>query len=183
MKKLTGLLVFVAAVAGAFAVSRYFSSRREIAQPPAPPVPAITAEAPPAPGPGPVFFKTRLATLDFGSRKSHLTLALERDRSRPEPERIWVTGFFFSSAGGGEARCLTGPVELRRPFADGDRATVTVTAPADDCPAPRTPSDTFYVLVQISDGPAGAARPPREGLLNAGDLTPVVVEGARGEGR
>jgi hypothetical protein len=196
LKKLTGLLVFVIAIVGAVAVSRYFSGPRaaltdEATAPQPPPglsvapvlpsdpqllpvsPPGVIKGAPPAR----VFFKARLVTLDFKTQKSHITLDLERDRARPAPERVWAWVSFFSPADGG--RCAGEPVEVRQPFARGDRATVVVEADASRCAPPREPAATVYARVNVSSESAAAARLPAAQLdADISKATPVVVAGA-----
>lgn len=181
MKKLTGLLVFVAAIAGAVAVSRYFSGPRPVARvetPAPPPAPPTEPRLVPGNPPAPVFFKARLVTLDFTTKKSHLTLELERDRTRPAPERVWAWVSFFSPEDGG--RCAGAPVEVRQPFARGDRATVVVEADASACAPPRAPAATFYARVNVSAESADSARLPESQLTtDISQATPVVVAGTR----
>ena len=180
LKKLSGLLVFAAALAGAFALSRYFS-----APPPAPPPQAVSPD-PPAPAaeatpPAAVGFKPRLVLLDFNGGKSYLTLELEQNPGEPAPERLWVWADFFSAEAAPRTRCAGEAVEVRQPFMRGRRATVVVEMLARGCVAPKTPSPTFYARVNVSaESAAAAARPP--GDPNSFDIkkaTPVVVQGAR----
>jgi hypothetical protein len=182
LKKFAGLFVFIFALAAAIALTKYYSSRPEPAPRTAPaPVAAGDAPAPPA-RPAPVFFKPRLATLDFASRKSHVTLELERDRASAAPERLWVWAYFFTPEAAGERRyCAGEPVEVPRPFAPGEyRATVTVTAEANACPAPSDASATFYARVNVSTESAFAARlGERQISYDLSAATPVTVEGAR----
>ena len=189
LKKLTGLFVFVLAVAGAVGVSRYFSGPRPVApvEAPAPPPPPAPAKpqfdadkpAPPELVPPPqVFFKARLVTLDFGTKKSHVTLELERDRARPAPERVWAWVSFFSPEDGG--RCAAQPVEVRRPFALGDRATVVVEADASTCGRPRPSSASVYANVNVSAASSASARLAASQLsTDTARATPVVVTGRR----
>ncbi len=191
LKKLTGLFVFVAAIAGAVAVSRYFSAPRppvnaETPPPPAPPrvpadAPRLVSEKSPPPASvraTQVISKARLVTLDFTTKKSHVTLELERDRARPAPERVWTWVFFFSP--GDDAGCSGEPVEVRQPFARGDRATVVVEADASRCAPPRSPTATLYAHVNVSAESAEAARRTDSQLgEDISKATPVVVAGAR----
>jgi hypothetical protein len=192
LKKLTGLFVFVLAIAGAVAVSRYFSGPRPAVSvetpPPPPPAPPAAPARPPqfdaakspppelAP-PVPVYFKVRLVTLDFSEKKSHVTLELERHRASPAPERVWAWVSFYAPEDGG--RCAAEPVEVRRPFARGDRATVVVESDASGCARPRAPGATLYARANVSAASAEAARLDASRLFD--DLTkatPVVVAGA-----
>jgi hypothetical protein len=165
LKKLTGLLVFVLALAGAIALTRYYSARQS--PPPAAPAPELPAPPPVAPdvpgGPAatnaPVTFKVSNAVLDFETGKSYLTLELEPDPARPAPEKLWVWAYFFTDETGGERRYCSGePVEVRRPFTDGGRETVNVTAFVPACPRPRTPASTYYARVNVSIESSFAAR-------------------------
>jgi hypothetical protein len=182
MKKLAGLLAFAVALAGAILLTQYYSRR------PAPPQPAPAAapassQAPSAPAAGvrdnaPVTFKTQLVTLDFAAKKSHVTLNLERDPARPAPEKIWVWAYFFTPDAPGRY-CAADPVELRQPFAAGNRATVNVEAPLADCPAPRAPSSTYYARVNVSAESAFAARLNEQRIsYDISQASPAVVEGA-----
>lgn len=196
LKKLTGLFVFVLAVAGAVAVSRYFSGPRPVVEveapppPPSPPTlpmssiaprePQLARENPPASVSLPqVSFKARLVTLDFTTKKSHVTLELEPGpAARTPPPSVWAWVSFFSPEEGG--RCEAGPVEVRQPFARGRRATVVVEADASRCSPPRAPAATVYARVNVSADSSAAAR-LAESELSA-DLTkatPVVLSGAR----
>jgi hypothetical protein len=195
LKKLTGLFVFVLAIVGAVAVSRYFSGPRpavtvEQPQPGVLPVaptikddPSLAAATPlpPPPAgatPARVFFKARLVTLDFNTKKSHVTLELERDRARPAPERVWAWVTLFSSED--DAYCVVEPVEVRGPFARGDRATVVVEFDASRCGRPRAPAATVYAHVNVSPESAAAARlTPSQLGADLSKATPVVVAGAR----
>jgi hypothetical protein len=144
-----------------------------------PPAPA-EAEAPETP----VSSTTRLVTLDFASRKSYVTLELERDRARPAPERLWAWVYYFSAEGAAVTYCEGRPAEVARPFARGDRATVVVEVDASSCTPPRTPSTAYYARVNLSTASAKAARLPDSRLsFDVTKATPVVSHGARGAGR
>lgn len=192
LKKLTGLLVFAVAVAGAVAVSKYFSKPRPAVAVETPPPPVLTTpqimpadsrllseKSPPPAGvqAAQVFFKAQLVTLDFTTKKSHVTLELERDRARHAPEVVWAWVSFFSPEDGG--RCAGEPVEVRRPFARGDRATVVVEADASDCGRPRSPSATIYARINVSAASSDSARLQDSQLFDdLSKATPVVVAGA-----
>ncbi len=176
LKKIIGPVVFVAALAGALALTRVYYH--------APPTPA-TYDPPAATHEpaarvaqqAPVYFKPRLATLDFATRKSYVTLDLERDRSRPAPDFLWVWAYYFKP--GRRGYCAGQPVELRRPFAAGDRVTVNVEAALADCPEPREPSQTFYARVNVSSESAFAARLAESRInYDISSATPVVVQSA-----
>jgi hypothetical protein len=183
MRKLAGLLTFVIAVAVAIAVTRYYSTPtqpKELQQP----VPAATQAAPAATigdagANVPVSFKPQLVTLDLANKKAHVTLALERDPARPAPEQVWVWAYFFTPDAPGRY-CAGDPVEVRRPFASGNRASVVVDSNVADCPAPRAPSSTFYARVNVSAESAFAARLGEQRIsYDITQASPVTVEGAQ----
>ncbi|HWS52747.1 MAG TPA: hypothetical protein VN228_01360 [Pyrinomonadaceae bacterium] len=183
LRKLSGLLVFVAALAGAFALSSYFSAPPAPAEP-SPPPPLVRPESPRAADAAPpaaVTFKPRLVLLDFNAGKSYLTLELEQNPDGPAPERLWVWADFFSAEGVLRTRCEGEAAEVRQPFVRGRRATVVVEMPARGCVSPKSPAATFYARVNVStESAAAAARPP--GDRDAFDITkatPVVTQGAR----
>ncbi|MDT5295035.1 MAG: hypothetical protein QOJ76_1915 [Acidobacteriota bacterium] len=184
MKKLAGLVAFAVALAGAILLTKYYS------QPSAPPRPVSTVgptapAAPPAPDSGAqgnaaVTFKPQLVALDFAGKKAHATLAIESDPARTAPRSLWVWAYFFTPDAPGRY-CAGEPVEVRQPFARGGRANVTVEMPVADCPAPRTPSSTFYARINVSSESAFAARLGEQRITyDITQATPVVLEGAGG---
>lgn len=176
LKKLTGIIVFVAVLAGAVALTKYYG-RPEPAEvgtetPPAPPAPPPAPDAPAAP----VVFKPQLVTLDFASRKSHTTLVLERDPSASAPQKVWVWTYFFTM--GERKYCAGEPVEVRWPSAESRSEKVTVEAPASSCAEPRDASTTFYARVNVSTESAFAARLSESKIsYDLTSATPVVVQG------
>ncbi|HWS89159.1 MAG TPA: hypothetical protein VN282_19460 [Pyrinomonadaceae bacterium] len=195
MKKLVGLLAFAAALVGAIMLTQYYTKR--YATPP-PPTPPASAPAPPATGSGvtterqsastytdargnaPVTFKTQLATLDLAAEKARLTLALERDPARQAAPGVWVWAYFFSPEAPGRY-CAGDSVEVRQPFASGGgRAEVKVELPVKGCPAPVSPSSTYYARVNVSAESAFAARLTEQRIsYDVSQASPVVVEGAK----
>lgn len=197
MKKVAGLLAFAVALVGAILLTQYYS--RRYAPPPAPPAPPPAAPAPPATagsgiatlppptstytdarGNAPVSFKTQYARLDLAAGKGYVTLALERDPARPAPASLWVWAYFFSPDVPGRY-CAGDPVEVRQPFASGaGRAEVKVELPARGCPAPRSPSSTYYTRVNLSAESAFAARLTESRIsYDVSQASPVVVEGQK----
>ncbi|HEU4595348.1 MAG TPA: hypothetical protein VFS10_09415 [Pyrinomonadaceae bacterium] len=177
-KKLTGIIVFVAALAGAVVLTKYYGRPEPApaveATPPAPPAVPSATDAP-----APVVFKPQLITLDFASKKSHTSLLLERDPSRPAPQKVWVWTYFFTAETGRERKyCAGEPVEVRWPSADSLRERVTVEAPATTCAEPRDASTTFYARVNVSAESAFAARLSESKIsYELTSATPVVVQG------
>jgi hypothetical protein len=129
-------------------------------------------------GNAPVSFKVRLASLDPAAGKGRVTLALERDPARPAPASVWVWAYFFSPDAPGRY-CAGEPVEVRQPFASGAaRAEARVELSARDCPAPRSPSSTYYMRVNLSAESAFAARLTEQRIsYDVSQASPVVVEG------
>jgi hypothetical protein len=196
MKKLAGLLAFAVALAGAILLTQYYT--RRYAPPPPPPPAPPAAPAPPVTGSGiaklppptstytdargnaHVSFKVKLAGLDLAAGKGRLTLALERDPARPAPATVWVWAFFFSPDAPGRY-CAGEPVEVRQPFASAAaRAEIKVELPVRGCPAPRTPSSTYYTRVNVSTESAFAARLTEERIsYDVSQASSVVVENAK----
>jgi hypothetical protein len=182
MKKLAGLLAFAVALAGAILLTKYYS------HPSAPPVPVsagrqtVTA-APPdsgAQGNASVTFKPQLVTLNPAGRKAQVTLAVESDPARTAPRTLWVWAYFFTPDAPGRY-CSGEPVEVRQPFARGNRANFTVEVSVADCPAPRAPSSTYYARINVSSESAFAARMSEQRITyDITQATPVVLEGATG---
>jgi hypothetical protein len=176
MKKLAGLLAFAVALVG---------DSRRYAPPPATGT-GLTTTAPSssvytdARGNAPVSFKVQLATLDPAAGKGRLTVVLERDPARPAPAGVWVWAYFFSPDAPGRY-CAGEPVEVRQPFASGlGRAEVKVELPVRDCPAPRSPSSTYYTRVNASAESAFAARLSEQRIsYDVSQASPVVVEGKK----
>jgi hypothetical protein len=181
MKKLAGILAFAVALACAIVLTKYYTSPTPAPLPPQPPTPLMMPVAPDASAGAnaPVTFKTQLVTLDFAAKKAHVTLNLERDPARPAPERVWAWAYFFTPEG--ERRyCAGEPVEVRQPFAAGNRATVSVDIRVADCPAPRTPSSTYYARVNVSAESSFAARLGEQRIsYDITQASPVTIEGAQ----
>jgi hypothetical protein len=179
LKKLIGVVVFVAALAGAVVLTKYYGR----------PEPTEVKRENPATGvtnmnvsmttpvvPVPVVFKPQQITLDFESKKSHTTLLLERDPSAPAPQKVWVWTYFFTS--GERKYCAGEPVEVRWPSAESRSERVTVEAPAASCAEPRDASTTFYARVNVSTESAFAARLSESKIsYDLTSATPVVVQG------
>lgn len=200
MRKLTALLVFIVVLAGAIALTRYYTAHEAPAPPerpeprpaapdtPPPSDPPAAPGVPPAPGAAlnaPITFTPKLITLDFETGKGHTTVELQRDPARPIPASVWVWTYFFAADAEGPRRyCAGQPVEVRRPFAAGSRTTVEVVAPATGCAPPRTQSLTYYAGVSVSAESASAARLAEQQIsYDPSRATPVVTQGARPRGR
>ena len=200
MKKIAGLLAFAVALVGAILLTQYYT-RRYSPPPPPPPPPAAPVQPPAtgfgvttAPPPGtyqekgvnvPLTFKPQLVTLDLAGRKGHVALMLERDPARPAPASVWVWAYFFSTDAPGRY-CAGEPVEVRQPFSSGSsRADVRVEIPIADCPAPRTPSSTYYARINVSSESAFAARLSEQRIsYDVTQAAPVVVAtGTKSGGR
>jgi hypothetical protein len=198
MKKLAGLLAFAAALVGAILLTQYYS--RRYAPPPPPPPAPTAAPAPPATGTGvvttppqtgsytdprghaPLSFKTRVASLDLAAGKGHLTLRLEHKPGDAVPASVWVWAYFFSPDAPGRY-CAGDPVELTHPFGKGvnlEPATVSVDLPVRNCPAPKSPSSTYYTRVNVSTESAFAARLTEQRIsYDISQASPAVLEGRK----
>ena len=180
MKKLAGLLAFAVALACAILITQYYTAKPK---PPAPPTPAPAPPVQPAPPTAAAnvapHFTIQQATLDLSSKKASVALSLERDPASPAPERVWVWAYFFTQESAGKY-CEGSPVEVKKPFDAGStRARVTVELPVANCPAPRTPSTTFYARVNVSSESAFAARLPEQRIsYDISQASPVTLKGA-----
>jgi hypothetical protein len=180
MKKLAGLLAFAVALAAAILITQYYTTKTR------PPAPPPAAPAPPAQPAAPassasVAVKPQLMTLDLASKKATVTLALELNQpAASAPERVWVWAYFFTQEAAGKY-CEGVPVEVKKPFDAGStRARVTVELPVANCPAPRTPSTTFYARVNVSPESSFAARLPEQRIsYDITQASPVILQGAR----
>jgi hypothetical protein len=201
MKKLAGLLTFAVALAGAILLTQYYT-RRYAPPPPPPPPPPAAAPAPPvtgaevltpppssavytdARGNAPVSFKLHLGTLDPSAGKASVSLKLERDPARPVPASVWVWAYFFSPDAPGRY-CAPEPVELRKPFASGSgHDNIKIDLLVSGCPAPRSPSSTYYTRVNVSTESAFAARLTEQRIsYDISQASPVVVENTKPAGR
>lgn len=180
MKKLAGLLAFAVALACAILLTKYYSpSQKQVEPPPPPPAPVAATAPPAAPAGVHVVFKPRLITLDAAAKRARVGLALERDPASPAPERVWVWAYFFTQDAPGRY-CEGEPVEVKKPFDAGPRASVTVEIPVSGCPEPRTASTTFYARVNVSSESAFAARLTQQRIsYDITQATPVVLQGTR----
>ena len=180
LKKLTGIIVFVAVLAGAVALTKYYGRPEPAEVRNVTDVTRVTNMNTSAATPSaaaPVVFKPQLVTLDFASRKSHTTVVLERDPSGSAPQKVWVWTYFFT-AGGERKYCAGEPVEVRWPSAESRSERVTVEAAAASCAEPRDASTTFYARVNVSTESAFAARLSESKIsYDLTSATPVVVQG------
>ena len=181
MRKLAGLLAFAVALAAAIVATKYYSTptRPKEPQRAGPAVTQATPETNVGLNVPAVTFKTQLVTLDLAGKKAHVTLKLERGLNGAMPQSVWVWAYFFTPDAPGRY-CAGDPVEVRQPFAAGSRATVNVEAPFKDCPAPHTPSSTYYARVNVSAESAFAARLGEQRIsYDISQASPAVVEGAQ----
>ncbi len=186
LKKLAGVAAFLVGLVVAIAVTKFYTPSPSPPPPPQPPPVAYDVPPPPPPAPSvpvqmeepPFSYKTQLITLDFSGRKTHTRLALEASPTRSAPERVWVWTYFFVP---GEQKIWAGdPVEVKRPFAGGKRASIVVDADCSWCIDPRAPSGGYYARVHVSTESAQAARSPSEEInYSITTAVPVVVEGKR----
>lgn len=192
MKKLAGLLAFAVALVGAILLTQYYSRRYAPPPPPPPaaPAPPVTGGGgttpPPAPADtdarlnAPVSFKVQYVRLDSAAKKGSVALTLEHDPARPVPASVWVWVYFFSPDAPGRY-CAAEPMELRRPtLSDAHRDNVTLQLIPLDCPAPKSPSSTYYARVNVSTESAFAARLTEQRIsYDITQASPVVLEGKK----
>ena len=182
MKKLAGLLAFAVALAAAILITQYYTARTKKPEaPPAPPAPAQPAQPAATPAVASLAVKPQLVTLDLASKKASINLALELNQpASAPPERVWVWAYFFTQETASKY-CEGGPVEVKKPFDAGStRARVTVELPVTNCPAPRTPSTTFYARVNVSSESSFAARLPEQRITyDLAQASPVILQRAR----
>ncbi|MBV9925429.1 MAG: hypothetical protein JOZ96_10470 [Acidobacteria bacterium] len=193
MKKLAGLLAFAVALVGAILLTQYYTHRYSPPTPPPPP-PAPAAPAPPATGSSsvsippssgtytdargkaPVGFKVLVASLDPAAGKGHLMLKLDQKVTGG----MWVWAYFFSPDAPGRY-CAGEPVDLT-PMTKDDygKDIVSVNLPVRDCPAPKSPSSTYYARVNVSTESAFAARLTEQRIsYDVSQASPVMLEGKK----
>ncbi len=187
LKYFARVIVFTLALAGAVFLTGFYESLRNPTRP-TPPDVAVGDDAsggcffgaPVLRAAPPVLHKAKLITLDAARRESYTTLELECAPHAAAPEKLWVwTCFFVPSAGAG--RCWSSqPVEVLRPFASGNRATVTIQAPSAWYGEAGAPVNGFHALVRVSTLSAEDARVPVAALnFDITTATPVVVQEPR----
>ena len=144
--------------------------------------PAPTPRRPAAPNARPPFALARdldsevaLISLDRQGGRSYTRLTLRLLGGSRPPERLWVRTYFFNPSAAPGRYWADDAVELVRPFAEGDTAALTLSAPCSWCDDAGMPGGGYFARVQIFDGrdetplPMGA---------EAGDIrtaAPVVV--------
>lgn len=181
MKKLAGLLAFAVALACAILITQYYTAKTKPPEtPPVAPAPPVQPAAPAEGASAPVAFKTKLVTLNLSAKKATITLSLERGLASPAPESMWVWAYFFTQETAGKY-CEGSPVELKKPFGTGGaRSLMTIEFPVTNCPAPRTPSTTFYARVNVSSESSFAARLPEQRIsYDITQASPVLLQGAK----
>lgn len=172
--------VFIIALVSAIALTKFYM--RPAAAPRQTPTATVARQSPPetAPPETPVHIKARLVTLDFERRNSYTTLVLERDRQQPAPEKLWVRTYFFTPDSATTSKLWTSdPVEIRQPFATGDKVTINAVAACFWCDDGGASMSGYYARVYLSTASPEAASVREEQLSY--DITtaiPVVVEAA-----
>ncbi len=180
-KMLAGILAFIVALGAAIALTKYYSTPT----PPAPPPPVAPTEAPAPPAstphasdPSQISFKPQMVVLDFAARQTHATLAIERNPSRPAPEKLWVRTYFFSTEAAGKV-WATETVEIKEPFAGGMRANINASSACSWCTEPNAPRGGYYARVIVSAVSKEATRVAEDGMdTNIPTAAPVVVQEA-----
>lgn len=126
-----------------------------------------------------IAHQVQLVMLDRENRRSHTKLTLVRDlRSRsPAPERVWVWTYFFTP---NDMRTWASePMEVREPFRDGDRVSVTVNSVCQWCDNAGTPTSGYYAGVHVSTSEEAAMLRADQLSLDIVRAAPVVVQAER----
>jgi hypothetical protein len=121
----------------------------------------------------------KLASLDLAAERGRLTLALSRDPARPAGAGVWVWAYFFSPDAPGRY-CAGEPVQVDPSLASASRAEVKVEVAVRGCPAPKSPSSTYYARVNVSTESAFAARLTEQRIsYDVSQASPVILEGKK----
>ena len=141
-----------------------------------PPVPINASSHRNAAGSQPVSYKVQLVSVDFINRESYTTLRLKRERGAPAPDSLWVYTSFFVPEYPNKSWSGS-PVELREPFAEGDKVSLTVTAACPWCGDANAPRAGYYARVQVSTvSSEAAARRDQDFDPDIKTATPVLVQ-------
>ncbi|MDQ3754686.1 MAG: hypothetical protein M3371_08145 [Acidobacteriota bacterium] len=117
-----------------------------------------------------IAHQVQLVTLDRENQRSHTKLTLMRDSRSPAPERVWVWTYFFTP---NDMRTWASePTEVREPFRDGDRVSVTVNSVCRWCDDTGAPASGYYAGVHVSTKSEEAA------VLRADQLSLDIVRAA-----
>lgn len=183
LKKLTGVAVFFVALGVALTVTKFYDSLISLTGRAAPEVtasiPAPNNLSDTLPGSQSVPHKAQFISLDFEKQQSFTTLIIEREPNDPAPQSIWVWTYFFAPDDSSQRIWASAPVEIHEPFAGGDYATITATAPCEWCADRRAPRSGYYARVHVSTRSSEAARFANEQTSrDIASAVPVLVQRA-----
>ncbi|HEX8069600.1 MAG TPA: hypothetical protein VF546_06595 [Pyrinomonadaceae bacterium] len=169
LKLIARPLIFLVTLTAALLCVRLLTTRPADTQPPAPPV--VTA-APP----GVLANQAVQVVFDAVRGRTYTQVTVERDPRAPAPERLYVFTHLYTSTGPEYMLWGGPPLSVRRPFAHGDRVTLTAEGPCDWCAEAVAARGNLYARVLVST----ESDPPAERLgdLDIKTATPVVVEHA-----
>lgn len=145
-KHVAGVVLFILIVGASVFISGIMAAQ-VLTIPPVPlldKTPARTTTGSP-----PFRYRAQLVSMDFINQQSYTTLKLERHSDWPAPERLWVYTLFFVPEYP-HISWSSGPVEVLRPFRDGDEATITVGGKCALCDDSRAPRSGYYARVYVS---------------------------------
>ncbi len=128
-----------------------------------------------ATAPASVDYKVQVVAFERDGGRLDTRLSVARVPGRPAPASIWVWTYFFAPQSA--LVWTTTPVEVRAPFAQGDRATLVVSAPCSTCrPVDMTKDTNYYARVFVSTEPLPADYERNTRFdLSIKSATPVVV--------
>lgn len=184
-RHVAGLILFFVILDGAAFINYYFSQpfREAHRVKVTATVPEVLPDA--ADHAPPVSHTVRLVSLDFINGKSYTTLTLQRDTSRPEPERVWVTTAFVSPEHYPGRSWMT-TAEIRRPFGDGNRAgrtEITAESSCSWCARSGPPAPGYFARVYVWTEDGAHVPPPEAFDADITTAVPVVVQADRRAGR
>jgi hypothetical protein len=170
-KHLAGIVLFMFIVSISVFIVRFVAAPLQII----PPVPLTAPLSNTESVSQPVSYKVPLISLDFINRESYTTLTLTREASGPKPKRLWVSTSFFVPELPGKS-WSSAPIEIRGPFAGGDRISLTVTSACEWCGDPSAPRAGYYARVNVSTVSSDAAQRAGQTETDIKTAIPVLVQ-------
>lgn len=175
-------IIFVAALGAAIALTRMVEMRFQTTH--LPPLALPSPFASPLPLKRGVEIPARISvqgqqlSIDIAKKKSYTTLLLKLQDEKPGPERVWVSGYYFSPDEPGKRWPWTKAVEVRRPFADSARKIITFTDECQLCHRLPGGKSTYYARIYAStESAAEAIFWANEGSDDSVAAVPVLVQG------
>lgn len=123
-----------------------------------------------------VNYKVQLVSLDFINRESYTTLRLKRQTDGPAPEKLWLYSSFFVPESPRKQWSST-PVEIVRPFAEGDEVSLTIAGACPMCEEANAPRAGYYARVVVSTVPSESdCRLGERAVADIKTAIPVLVQ-------